>query len=364
MAEPFKNLVNPESVGRIGDAVAAVDRDFDRAAFVAAAAEGLDALELKARVIHVATQLRRGLPADWRQACPRLVAALPPPHGAATDTGAFWLWPVLTAVELFGLDHPVESLAALRQMTRRFSAEFAVRPFLVRHPDLAWEAIDAWSVDPDPHVRRCASEGSRPRLPWGVRLVASVADPGRGLAVLDRLVDDPSPVVRRSVANHLGDVAKDHPERAIQVAQRWLAERADRRPLVRHALRGPLKKGLPSALALFGEASGRLLVSELAVDPPVASVGDSFTVTATIVALEPCRVRVDVIWSWPGARADTWSEKTFRGPIRDLAEGERWTASTTLSTRPVTTRPLRPGAQRLSVRVNGVRHGELKLTLR
>lgn len=357
---PFKDLLSADAVRGLAARHAAADPAFPAGRFVAAALDGLDALELKDRVRHVAAALRDALPADWPAALDRLLRAWPAP---GEDAGsAFGLWPVLQVVEDGGLDHPEASLAALRRMTERFSAEFAVRPYLERHPELTWRTLEAWTADPSEHVRRLCSEGSRPRLPWGRRLAACVADPSRGLALLDRLVDDPSAYVRRSVANHLGDVAKDHPALAVATARRWMAERPDREEVARHGLRARLKAGDPAALALFGHHPPAVEVRDIGVSPARARIGEAVEVTATLHAHAPTHVRVDLVWAWPGARGG-WSSRTFRGADRDLAAGERWTFRGRISTRPVTTRPLRPGEQRVTLRVSGVDAPPVTFTL-
>lgn len=358
MAEPFKNLVSAASIRRLGEAVAAVV-PLDVVAFEAEALRGLDALELKARVAQVAACLQPRLPASWEAAVEVLVAALPPRDPALL--GHAWLWPMLRVVEVFGADAPETSLPALRQMTSRFSAEFAIRPLIARHPRAAYEALSQWCTDPDEHVRRLVSEGSRPRLPWGMQLRDAVADPTPGLALLERLVDDPSAYVRRSVANHLGDVAKDHAERAIQVATRWLSERPNRLKLLRHALRDPLKKGHPQALALFGNTQTPVAVSRLSVSPDTARVGEAVVVTADLHG--EGKVRVDVIWQWPAARGG-WASKTFTGAERTLTSEQSWAFQQRLSLRPVTTRPLRPGPQRVWLRVCGRDMGPAAFVLR
>ena len=353
MPEPFKLLIDAGAIARIAEGCARVAPGFDRARLLAAA-PGLAPLELKDRVRHVAAALRAALPAAWPEAAAVLVAALPPPLPDDTEVSSgFWLWPVLQVVEDFGADDPQVSLPALREMTRRFSAEFAVRPLLERHPTEAWAAVDAWASDADPHVRRLASEGTRPRLPWGRQLRDAVADPSRGLAVIERLVDDPSAYVRRSVANHLGDVAKDHPAVAIATAARWLANRPDRLPLVRHGLRDRLKRGDADALAAVGTPPAHVDVRDLAARPAVAHSGDRVEITATLTARDACEVRVDVVWAWPGARGG-WSSKTFRGGQRRLEAGASWPFRYALSLRPATTRPLRPGPQRVWLRILGV----------
>ncbi len=349
---PFKDQLGPAAVHALADAQRAVDPAFPHARFITTALDGLEPLELKDRVRSIAAALRASLPADWPAALDRLVRAMP----ASTP---FVHWPILQVVEEYGLDHPEASLDALRLLTPRFSAEFAVRPYIERHPELAWSRIEAWAADPDEHVRRLASEGSRPRLPWGRRLSACVADPSRGLALIERLVDDPSPYVRRSVANHLGDVAKDHPALAVEVARRWGPQRIE---LARHGLRTLLKAGDPEALALFGHATPQVRVQSQSVEPGTVQVGGSVELRARLVAEQACHVRVDVVWAWPGARKG-WSSRTFRGSDRDLAAGEAWDFRLRLSMRPVTTRPLRPGEQRLHLRISGQDQPPVSFTL-
>ncbi len=353
MAEPFKELVNAEAAARLGGLIAAAWPAFPLARFVEAATVGLSDLELKARVVHVAGVLRSHLPPAWPDAVAVLAASLPPPLPDDTEVSqGFFLWPLLQVVQDHGLAHPAESLALLREMTKRFSAEFAVRPYLLRHPELAWGTLAGWATDPDVHVRRLVSEGTRPRLPWGQRLSIAEVDVRRGLALLDRLVDDPSAYVRRSVANHLGDVAKDHPALALSVAARWLAERPERRPLVTHALRHLLKGGDAEALRLLDLAGAEVEVGPVVATPHEVRVGQAVTVSASIRARSAGTVRVDVVWQWPALRGG-WSSRTFRGADRELAAGATWEFSSSVSTRPVSTRPTRPGSQRLILRVNG-----------
>lgn len=366
MAEPFKDLISPTAVRRLAGEIGSAEPHFDAERFIAAATTGLDAHELKGRVRHVAHALRAHLPSEWPTAVATLVRALPPPLADDDAGGSFHLWPVLAVVEEFGVDDPESSLPALHGMTQRWSAEFALRPLLIRHPEPVWRALSAWATDPSVHVRRLVSEGTRPRLPWGLRLQDSVRDPARGLALLEKLVDDPSEYVRRSVANHLGDVAKDHPELAVSIAMQWWGAghgTPARRRVVTHGLRALLKAGHPGALALIGHAEPGVSVNQLEVSPDAARKGGEVSVRALVSASAPCLARVDLVWSWPGARGG-WSSRTFRGSTRPLSTGESWAFTHRLSLREVTTRPLRVGVQRVVLRVNGADFGPVEFELR
>lgn len=275
MPEPFKLAIREETLRALALDLARAWPGFRVDPFLEVACAGLDALELKDRVASVADVLRAELPEDWDHAMGVLEAAVGCPLPDHRDVaGRLELWPVLSVVERHGLDHPERSLGALYHLTRCFSGEFAVRPFLQQHPELAWATLLRWADDPNLHVRRLASEGSRPRLPWASALPASVADPSRGIQVIERLRDDPSPYVRRSVANHLNDVSRDHPEIALEVAERWMfSASTDRGRLVRHGLRTLLKAGDPRALALFGLHPPEVVVERHRAEPDQARVG-------------------------------------------------------------------------------------------
>ena len=142
-------------------------------------------------------------------------------------------------------------MKAQYELTRRFSAEFSMRPFLIQWPERTLARLMEWTRDADPHVRRLCSEGARPRLPWAMRIPAFVADPTPVLPILEALKDDVDLYVRRSVANHIGDIAKDHPALAFEICERWLTgASAERKWMIRHAMRHPAKKGVKVALRL------------------------------------------------------------------------------------------------------------------
>ena len=229
MAEPFKNLLDAGAVERLAGHVRRADAAFPARDFLADVAPGLAPLALMDRVRHVAAGLARHLPADFERAAATLVAALGPEAGEDGFEGehpdGVRGMPVLALTRFVadqGLDAFEPALAALNAMTRRFSAEFDVRPFLERHPAATWARLHTWAADPNPHVRRLCSEGTRARLPWGKRVAALLADPEPGLALVARLRDDASLYVRRSVANHLNDASKDHPDRVLALARAWL----------------------------------------------------------------------------------------------------------------------------------------------
>ena len=364
MAEPFKNLIDRAGIERAADVLARHRRDFDREGFVHRAASGLQALELKARAMQIADALEATLPADFDQAAALIEAALAPPSdgaaGSAMPSGGdglsgWMLWPVGEFIARRGLDRPERALQALHALTQRFTAEWAIRPFIVKHPDLAWATLQRWTTDPSAHVRRLVSEGSRPRLPWGLQLKGLIADPSPTLPLLRALQDDTDPAVRRSVANHLNDIAKDHPG---QVAD-WLAEHLpgagpERRALLRHASRTLIKAGDRRVLAAWGLDAPFRGHATLALAPARLHVGETLTLTLALqsTARQPQTLAID--YAVHHVKADgRLSPKVFKGWTVTLAPGESRTLVKQHSMRAVTTRRYHPGAHAVDVRING-----------
>jgi 3-methyladenine DNA glycosylase AlkC len=224
------------------------------------ALRGLTPLSILRRGEHLARVLRAHLPPCYEDAVAVLLRSLTPPLTGTDDygLGVFFYLPHVSFIAAYGLDahgnggrDPFEvSMTAQHELTRRFTAEFSIRPFLIHQPDRTLARLREWTRDPDPHVRRLCSEGARPRLPWARRIPAFIKDPQPVLPILDALKDDPDPYVRRSVANHVGDVAKDHPALAFELCERWLVGASDERKwLIRHAVRHPAKKWLESGIA-------------------------------------------------------------------------------------------------------------------
>jgi 3-methyladenine DNA glycosylase AlkC len=189
--------------------------------------------------------------------------------------------PHVCYVARFGLDHFEASMLAQYELTQRFSAESSIRPFLIRHPEATYQRLVQWASDPNVHVRRLVSEGTRPRLPWAPRLRDFQRDPGPVLALLERLKDDPERYVQRSVANSLNDIGKDHPERVVEVCWSWgMSASEGRRWIIRHALRSLVKQAHPGALALVGAGRRpRVSVTSVEVAPARPRLGKQVAVS-------------------------------------------------------------------------------------
>lgn len=373
MPEPFKNLINARLVRACGEHLQRHWRDFDRRGFERQALAGLDALEMKARAMQIADALEATLPDDFDRAAGIVEAALAPPADgdglgfSTTDAGlAGWIgWPLGEFIARRGQAEPERALLALRELTQRFTSEFAVRPFLINHFDLTMAQLLAWRTDPSPHVRRWTSEGSRPRLPWGLQVKSLIADPSPTLPLLRLLQDDPSPYVRRSVANHLNDIAKDHPG----VVADWLENHLpgaspERSALLRHASRSLIKRGDRRVLGAWGLGGRFRGQASLTLSAKRVAVGDALQLLATLESTTRSSqaLAVDYVVHHVKANGDT-SAKVFKGWSLKLAPGETRRLEKKHSLRPITTRRYYPGRHRVELQVNGRVVAEAAFTL-
>jgi 3-methyladenine DNA glycosylase AlkC len=284
--------------------------------------------------------------------------------GSIPFTG--WLiWPVTSAVAQRAVDTsgvtPGEAafddaLALLAELTPRLTAEFAIRT-LLRHdlPRALSTITTAWVSSSDEHVRRLASEGTRPYLPWSTRVPGILQDPAATVPILTALYRDESEYVRRSVANHLNDISRGHPELVVETATAWLAdpdENTER--LVGRALRTLVKRGDPGALALLGFRPATLEVSELVLDRSTLAVGDAlrFEASVTNTGDDDAQLSIDYVVHHRKANGES-TGKTFKLAVRALAPQETFDLVKQHSFRVITTRRYHPGVHAIELVING-----------
>jgi len=359
MAEPLKNQFGADIPARIAGTIAPVCPAFDVQAVVRDALDGYEALDLMPRGWKIAHALHRHLPGDYPSAVAVLLEAVhrQPERTDGGSLASFFYLPHVCFVAGYGLDHFEVSMHAQYVLTQRFTAEFSIRPFLERHPAATLARLATWATDPNVHVRRLVSEGTRPRLPWAPRLRAFQQDPRPVLALLELLKDDPALYVRRSVANNLNDIGKDHPAVLAETARRWLLDATDaRRWLVRHALRSAVKRAEPGALAAlgFGEPA-RVRVAQARITPARAVLGGSVTVVfeLTNTGERPQRVLVDFQIHFVKASGQA-RPKVFKLKTVELAPHETVTLGKTVSLADLTTRKHYPGHHAVDAVINGV----------
>ncbi len=357
MAEPLKNHFGPDVPKAIAAMISGVYPAFPVKAFVRDALDGYEALELMPRSRHIARALRRHLPSRYPEAIQILLAscAQPDPRKAGGLT-SFLFMPHSLFVAEYGLDDFEPSMQAQHELTQRFTAEFSIRPFLIHHTEATLAKLTQWASDPNEHVRRLVSEGSRPRLPWAPRLPAFQADPRPVLALLELLKDDPALYVRRSVANNLNDIGKDNPKLLMETAQRWLKDATPEREwVVRHALRWVVKQGEPAALKVlgFGKAA-QVEIANAGISPQRAAMGGAVTIAFDLRNTKPKAqdVLVDFHVHFVKSNGGT-KAKVFKMKSLQLAANETVRLKKKLSLVEMTTRKHYAGTHVVEALVNG-----------
>ena len=339
-------------VRRLADDIVAYYASFDRAEFLTnTLVDEFEDMALKRKMRHVTQSLHASLPDDFAKALPVLLAVAP--NYTSFDGMVFSDY-----VACYGLHDWDLSLPALREMTRTISAEFAIRPFLRDDRDRAMPYLYAWAEDPDAGVRRLASEGSRPRLPWGIGLPAFKKDPTPILPILEQLKDDSSEDVRRSVANNLNDIAKDNPAIVLDIAERWYGQSEEGDRVVKHACRTLLKAGNLRALRLFGFAEPvDVHVNNMVLDPQELAVGEDIVISydLEVNTAEALLLRLEYAIIFARSRGNT-SRKVFHHRESEFAPG-RHAIRKKHSFRDLSTRKHYAGEQEIEIIVNGVIKG-------
>ncbi len=354
MAEPLKNLLHPGLVDDMAATIRAADDCFDAALFCAVAKRNLDRLELMERAQQIRDALFQTLPQPFIAAAKVLADSLPTPGKPGLSGWA--LLPVNQFIAERGLGDFDVALDLLKRLTPHFTAEFGIRPFVHADQPRALATITGWVTHQNHHVRRLASEGTRPRLPWAMRLPRLIKDPEPLLPILEALLDDPEDYVRRSVANSLNDIAKDHPSLVADFVGRHLADASkDRRALLRHASRTLLKKGHVKALANFGfgDATG-LACGALTLANRQILFGSALDFSTRIHNATDAAKQAMLDYAVHHRKADgSLAAKVFKWKALTLSPGATLDISKRHWFRPITARRYYGGMHRLVILVNG-----------
>lgn len=358
-APALKEIFNRERLGHIARETAAVWPKFDQKRFMRHAAERLDDLGIMQRMRQVAVGLHETLPEDFPTAV-AILEKLGPRIGhsfAAISLSEY--------VALYGQDHAARALDALKFLTRFGSSEFAIRHFLVADFDRTITVMKSWAADENEHVRRLASEGSRPRLPWSFQLKNLVADPSPTGPIIEALKADPSLYVRKSVANHLNDIGKDHPDLLVGRVAGWDRDDKHTAWIARHALRTLIKKGDARALALIGTTGKAAVnVEAFAVQPARITLGERITTTATLRSTSSTAQKLVVDYAVHYPKKNGVSRKVFKLKEVTLPPGGLCQLAISQTVRDFTTRKHNAGLHRVELLVNGEAMAESGFDLR
>lgn len=313
-------------------------------------------LELKARGRQITKNLGQYLPADYREAIVILDKVV-----ANYSSGNFILgFSLPDYVELYGLDDEANwdlSVRALERYTQYWSSEFAVRPFIIKYEERMMAQMRAWAKHENEHVRRLASEGCRPQLPWGQALEKFKKDPSPVLPILEQLKADPSAYVRKSVANNLNDISKTHPDLVIKLAKKWYGNNEFTNWIVKHACRTLLKKGNREVLALFGYDNVTSVdVGGFALNATSISIGQDLSFSFTISTREATKVRLEYGIDYVKSNGKR-NRKIFRISEVSFKENEKKSYVRKHSFADLSTRKHYAGRHSIALIVNGEERG-------
>jgi len=347
MPEPLKNLYTPELIKALSEQVKIQYCDFDDSSFTAHVFDDdWESKELKERMKHISEALHQYLPVNYSEAIQILIPA-------SSNFSGFEYMFFPGFVELYGLDEYETSIHALECFTPYSSSEFAVRPFIIKYADEMVAQMALWAESTNHHVRRLASEGCRPRLPWAMALPDFKKDPSPILPILEKLKNDSSEYVRRSVANNFNDISKDNPHLVIELARTSLGNTAQTDWLIKHACRTLLKQGQAEVMVLFGfQKPEHIEIAELMMQSTV-KMGESLAFSFTLATQKQALGRLRLEYAIDFLKKNgSLSRKVFKISESEV-KGNSKAVVKSHSFRTISTRKYYAGNHALSIIVNG-----------
>lgn len=354
----MKNSLSKDAIERIANNFALAWPDFAVDDFVVQAIGGVSHLALKMRVKYIIKVLAVYLPKDFERAVPILYKVKDVwIKGDETDVfQSFAAWPVIDYIAVYGIKQPDLALPLLKHLTGLFSAEFAIRPFIEKYPQLCHQYFLDWVTDPDEQVRRLVSEGARPRLPWANKLTLFIEQPHINLPLLAQLRQDPSLYVRRSVANHLNDIAKDNPQLVLDICEDWIiGANEEIKWVITHATRGLVKQGAKRVYALLGYTCDPIL-EELVLDVQTkqVSLGEKLQFTVHVVSCSDEKQTMVIDYALGFMKANgVCRDKVFKLKNLSLNPKQSMKIVKNHPIKPISTRRYYSGVQTLTLLING-----------
>jgi len=349
MPEKLKDIFfTNSSIAQFGDIIKKYYAEFDTKEFIKLVFnDEWETKELKTKMRHTTIVLHELLPRDYEKALEILIKIAPFVKG-------FEAMVLPDYVELYGMDNWEKSLPALGHFTQYSSSEFAIRPYILKNHEKAMAYMQKWTQDKNERVRRFSSEGCRPRLPWAMALPNFKKDPGSIFPILEKLKDDESEFVRRSVANNLNDISKDNPDLALERCEKWIGQSERTDWIIKHACRSMLKAGNKRALQLFGYSDpAKLIVDKLTLDKETVTIGDNLHYSFQLVVSgdKECKVRLEYSINYQKAKGKQ-SSKIFKITENNYKPGT-YTISRKQTFVDMSTRKHHEGIHKITIIANG-----------
>lgn len=350
----FKHHFNEAMLQRLAELISVEYPEFN-AKTLHDLASKMSQLEMKARVHAIRDVLITALPSDYPSALKIIISVL-----KQNKLQGFAIWPLAEFIQVQGLAHYDISLDALKLLTTYFTSEWAIRPFIKQYPNETMSFLTKCTIDDNVHVRRWASEGTRSRLPWGEKLHAFIQNPIITRPILDALKFDSELYVRKSVANHLNDISKDHPSYVTQLLTEWKQqantpqEQQYIKWITKQALRTLIKQGNHDALALIGvEHGAQVSIEQFNVTPNI-KLGENLILELSLRSFsdKPQNLVIDYIIGFMKANGKT-APKVFKLRTMTLGANETLTLEKKHTVKPITTRQYYAGKQQIQLQING-----------
>lgn len=356
MADLFKNIYNPSFINKFTSVISILDKRFNIEKFTQSIfCKDWEEKELKQRMRHITICLKNHLTGSFKEQLDLITSSIPLliKNGFKPDNLEFIFYPDF--VELYGIEDLEESINAFEKITQFVSCEFGVRPFIIKYENKMIAQMFKWSNHEHYSVRRLASEGSRPRLPWGMALQSLKKDPASILPILENLKNDKNEIVRRSVANNLNDIAKDHPELVFQISKKWIGQSKDTDKLIKHACRTLLKNGHSETMLLFGFANPKeIQISNFKVLTPQVQIGDSLAFQFNLYNNSKKEELLRLEYGLYYLKANgTLSRKVFKISEKIYQKKTIFSIERKQSFKLITTRKFHIGRHELSIIING-----------
>lgn len=354
MSTLFKDLFSEDFYRGLVKVLNDVLPNFDELVFFEKVrADDFEQLEMKQRITRTCEVLHEFMPAEFEEAAPYLIEVVRKLQAQEVVEDSLVYLFIPEYVERYGIGEYQLAVDAFEVITPFITCEFAVRPFIVKYPQMI-DKMQKWTVHSNRRVRRLASEGCRPRLPWGMALAELKKDPAPIMPILLALKDDECEVVRRSVANNLNDIAKDNSAVVIEFSQRYFGDNTNRDKLIKHACRTLLKQAEPNTLELFGFDSQGIELSEFVVHTAQVMIGSalefSFKVHNRSDQNKKLRLEYGIYYQKYNG---TLARKVFKISEREIATGELYPVKRKQSFKVITTRKFHPGLHQVSIILNG-----------
>ncbi len=357
MTTALKDNLNLPAVNLLATQVAQEFPQFDAKRFAGQAAQSLADLSLTDRVRLLQSLLILELCPDLHRDASRLrQLAARWPADSYRGWECYAVWPLIEMIGECGRDDPSQALSLLADFTHLFTAEFAMRWYVRERLTEIHPIVMQWATSESPHIRRLASECLRPRLPWGGYIKSLQKEPAPILMVIEKLKDDPSRYVQKSVGNNLNDISKDRPELVLQTCERWLCDASPvRQQIVKRALRTLIKQGEPAVFPLLGYTEKPLLDTHFGIAPATIGLGDSVALTLTLEsrATNSQQINIDYRLTMPGVGQQK-RYKVFKWKTLILPAGERLVLDKTQPFSTLNTRRYYPGEYTIECLINGI----------